>query len=161
MRTWQRGPRGEFDAVVFRTDYSDTLGWIDVVGNLRRPWGPDGEIPASPLYLVDDGDWEGASSADVFEAVADEEDLTVVFLADEQTFASAERPLLAVTTLGPDDLDDEDYADLAEFGTEFRVPAAHVCEVNSNLATGNMDFEKFAAAAADAADGYFRGFDQS
>lgn len=158
MRSWQNGPRPEFDPVVFRTDYSDEAAWREVLGALRRPWGPGGGIPDIELYLVDDPAWNGVPAHDVVAAVAQECNLTVVFVADLRTITSGDHALLALTTLGAEDLDEDDYAALVEFGRQFRVLPRKVAEINSNLAVGNLQFAQYAGAAHDDAHHTFRGF---
>lgn len=79
--------RDLFDVLVIRTDFSDDESWNAVVGELRRPWGPGGEI-AAPVQLVEAPAWSGATPDEVLAAVVDG-DLMVVFLADHGTMKSA------------------------------------------------------------------------
>ncbi|MET9378505.1 hypothetical protein ABZX98_30960 [Streptomyces sp. NPDC002992] len=143
---------GEFDALVIRTDYADDSAWQAVRAALT-------EDPDLSARIVDDPAWAGAGVDEVLAAVAGDEDLSVVFLADRTTMTSAHRGLLAVTTTTRDECDDEeDYARLAEFGTRFRTIPAGVHSIHANLSIANMGFEEFAGAAQDDPEGVFRNF---
>ncbi|MFD4835389.1 DUF6924 domain-containing protein [Streptomyces uncialis] len=64
-----------------------------------RTWGTDGEFEAR-VHLVDDPVWAGAAPDAVLAAVTRDEELSVVFVADEVTMRSPHRALLALTTQG-------------------------------------------------------------
>ncbi|MGW8703496.1 DUF6924 domain-containing protein [Streptomyces eurythermus] len=141
--------RGDFDALVIRTDYGDDRAWRDVVAALLRS--------EAHIHFVDDPAWAGARIDDVLKAARDAEDLSVVFLADHTTMRSGLHALLAVTTLTREDCaDDEDHARLTEFGREFRTTPAGVHDIHANLSIGNLGFEEYAAWARENPDGVYR-----
>ncbi|MGW1188174.1 DUF6924 domain-containing protein [Streptomyces sp. NPDC002559] len=147
--------RGEFDALVIRTDHHDDRAWHDVVAALTEPWG-GGQYEAH-VHFVDDPAWAEATVDEVLAAVRTDEDLSVVFLADRTTMQAGNHALLAVTTLTREDCeDDEDYGQLTEFGREFRTIPAGVHDVHANLSIGNLGFEEYAAAAHDDPEGIHR-----
>ncbi|MFD7440837.1 DUF6924 domain-containing protein [Streptomyces sp. NPDC059909] len=138
--------RGEWDALVVRTDYSDEQAWRDVAAALTEPWG-DGAFESS-IHFIDGPAWADATVDDVLVAVSGDEDLSVVFLADGTTMRDQRHPLLAVTTLTREDCgDDEDYEQLTEFGREFRTVPGGVPDIHANLSIANLGFEDYAAAA--------------
>ncbi|MFF3846554.1 DUF6924 domain-containing protein [Streptomyces sp. NPDC002328] len=147
--------RNEFDALVVRTDFEDDQAWRAVVTALMQPWG-DKPYDAD-VHFVDDPVWSGATVDEVLAAVRADDDVSVVFIADRTTMRSAIHPLLAVTTLTREDCeDDEDYAQLIEFGRDFRTVPAGVHGVYANLSIGNLGFEEYAAGAGDDSEGVFR-----
>ncbi|WP_406436321.1 hypothetical protein OHB00_20310 [Streptomyces sp. NBC_00631] len=147
--------REEFDALVVRTDYEDDRTWQDVTAALLAPWG-DGAYEAS-VHFVDDPAWADAAAEEILPAVAADENLAVVFLADRTTMRTGRHPLLAITTLTREEcVDDADYEQLTEFGTEFRTTPAGVHDVHANLSIGNLGFEEYAAWAHDDAEGIYR-----
>ncbi|MEU4081419.1 hypothetical protein DEJ45_34050 [Streptomyces venezuelae] len=143
--------RDMFDALVIRTDFSDDESWTAVVGEMRRPWGPDGEFPAR-VQVVEAPAWSGATADEVLAAVDEDEHLSVVFVADRHTMQSPTRALLALTTIWEDegDLDPVFYQGLIHSPEprEFRAAPAAVHSVHVNVTLGNMDFAEFAAAAS-------------
>ncbi|MFF7470485.1 DUF6924 domain-containing protein [Streptomyces sp. NPDC008092] len=149
--------RKEFDALVVRTDYEDDRAWQDVTAELLAPWG-DGAYEAC-VHFVDDPAWADAAAAEILPAVSADENLAVVFLADRTTMRTGSHPLLAVTTLTREEcVDDEDYEQLTEFGTEFRTVPAGVHDIHANLSIGNLGFEEYAAWAHDDGEGVYRSF---
>ncbi|WP_244317344.1 DUF6924 domain-containing protein [Streptomyces bauhiniae] len=138
--------RGDFDAVVIRTDYADERAWLALVATLPQH-----------VHLIDAPSWSGASAEDVLTATRDADDLSVVFLADTTTMRSAPPALLALTTLTPDDCeDDEDYARLTESGPTFRTTPPGIPDIHANLTLGNLGFEEYAAWAGESPDGVYR-----
>ncbi|MFI8003301.1 DUF6924 domain-containing protein [Streptomyces sp. NPDC086010] len=156
MRTLPNVPRrDEFDAVVVRTDHSDAESWQAVAAALMEPWGDEQYEPH--VHVIDDPAWAEVSVDELRRALAVDEDLCVVFLADQVTMRSEHHPLLAVTLLTREEcVDDEDYERLTEFGTEFRTVPAGVHGIHANLSIGNLGFEEFAAWAHDEPEGTFR-----
>ncbi|MGA5727929.1 DUF6924 domain-containing protein [Streptomyces seoulensis] len=138
--------RGEFDAVVIRTDYTDERAWQAVVATLPQH-----------VHVVDAPSWSGASVDDVLTATRDADDLAVVFLADPTTMRSAPPALLALTTLTPEDCEnDEDYAHLTDSGPTFRTTPPGIPDIHANLSLGNLGFEEYAAWAGESPDGVYR-----
>ncbi|MGW1932065.1 DUF6924 domain-containing protein [Streptomyces sp. NPDC001919] len=143
--------RDMFDALVIRTDFSDDESWTAVVGELRRPWGPDGEFPAR-VQVVDAPDWSGATADEILAAVDEDQYLGVVFVADRHTMQSPTGGLLALSTVWEDDgdLDPVYYQEPIESPEprEFRAAPAAVHAVHVNVTLGNTGFTEFAAAAS-------------
>ncbi|MGW1539205.1 DUF6924 domain-containing protein [Streptomyces sp. NPDC002309] len=147
--------RGEYDALVVRTDYLDDRAWQDVAAALTEPWG-DRQYEAQ-VHFVDDPAWAGTTVDEVLTAVRGDDHLAVVFLADGTTMRDGSHPLLAVTTVTREECVDEgDYAQLTEFGREFRTVPAGLHDVHANLSIGNLGFEEYAAWAHDDPEGILR-----
>ncbi|MGX1541565.1 DUF6924 domain-containing protein [Streptomyces adustus] len=120
--------RGEFAALIVRTDYDDEAGWRAVVAEVSQACGTDGESEAF-VHLVDDPAWAGAAPDAVRAAVSRDDHLSVVFVADAATMRSAHHALLAL---------DLDY------------------DVHANLSLANVDFDEFAEAALADPEGVVR-----
>ncbi|MCX4451579.1 hypothetical protein [Streptomyces sp. NBC_01789] len=139
-----------FDALVIRTDFSDNASWNAVLDELRRPWGPEGEFPAS-VQVVDAPPWSGASADEVLAAV--DECWSVVFIADRITMQSPLRALLALSTGWEDvgTLDPVYYQELIESPEprEFRTMPAAVHGIHTDLVLGNVNFAEYAEAAGE------------
>ncbi|MFK4109690.1 DUF6924 domain-containing protein [Streptomyces sp. NPDC002176] len=140
--------RGDFDAVIIRTDYGDDQAWRGVRAALT--------LHDAHIHFVDDPVWAGATIDDVLTATRDAEDLSVVFLADHATMHSGDQALLAVTTLTRQDCADDDYAALTESGRDFRTTPAGVPDIHANLTIGNLGFEEYAAWAREDPEGVYR-----
>ncbi|CAM5250869.1 hypothetical protein GCM10010329_07810 [Streptomyces spiroverticillatus] len=128
----------EYDALIVRTDFGDEGAWEAVLRELH------------PEFRVLDRD--GASTEEAWTAYRDDEDLSVVFLADRHTMTSPDRALLALN-LGWEDtstLDPTYYQDLVDHPEprELRVMPGAVHSVHVNLQLANMDFAEFADEAA-------------
>ena len=155
--------RGEYDAVIVRTDYTDVTGWQGVLAVLAAgdtaTANQEDRVEWS-YTIVEDPSWAGAAVDDVVEAAAADEYLSVVFIADKLAMAGPEHLLLAVSLDGPeDDEETDDDRETNEFGRSFRILPGHLPSVHANLDIGNMGFEEFAAVARRDPEGAFRGFD--
>lgn len=133
-------------SVLVRTWFGDDAAWNAVVAETRG----DGDDPAkesgtSPFTAVDDRDFDGATTGQVIQA-ARSHSSSYLFLADRITLTDPEHPVLVV------DLDDSQ----ADSPATVRVASYQLGDVESNLATANVDFAEFRSAAD--ADGVFRGF---
>ncbi|MBT2445156.1 hypothetical protein J7E93_34750 [Streptomyces sp. ISL-36] len=138
--------------LVIRIDYGDESAWHAVRAALA-------EDPDLSAHIVDDPLWAGAPADEVLAAVGADEELSVVFLADAATMASAHHALLAVTTVTRAECeDDEEYALLTGFGDRFRTVPAGVHDVHANLSLATMGFEEYAEAAHEDPEGIFRRF---
>lgn len=146
----------ERDALVVRTDYGDEEAWQAVVNALGEPWG-DGELK-SFVHFVDDPIWAGASVDQVLAAVAAEESLGVVFIADQVTMQAEHHALLAVNAFTREELGDECYEETVEFGREFRTAPIGVQDVYANVHVANLGFEEYAEGARDYPEGVYRSF---
>ncbi|WP_254875694.1 DUF6924 domain-containing protein [Streptomyces sp. CAI 127] len=102
----------------------------------------------------------GVTGDEAVAAAARDEELSVVFLADEVTMRSPLRPLLALD-LGADDDEDLDpmyYQELIDSPPprEVRVLPDAVHMVHGNLQLANVDFPEFVEDAAADPDGVVR-----
>ncbi|WP_329281363.1 DUF6924 domain-containing protein [Streptomyces sp. NBC_01451] len=153
--------RGEFDALVVRTDYGDEAAWQAVAAELAQPWGDDGEFEAS-VHLIDDPAWADLGPDEVLNAARRDENLSVVFLADRVTMQSVHHALLAldIAEEEDEDLDPKYYQAIIDSPQprEFRTVPAGVHDVHANLSIANMDFAEFAEAASADPDRTYRSF---
>ncbi|MFJ8077393.1 DUF6924 domain-containing protein [Streptomyces sp. NPDC096176] len=152
--------RDEFDALVIRTDYGDDRVWQAVLADLAQPGGDNGEFEGR-VHLVDDRVWAGATPDEVLAAVRRDEDLSVVFLADNVTMRSVHRALLALDIdTEEEDLDPVHYQELIDSPPprEFRTAPSGVHDIDANLSIANMDFEEYAEEASTDPDGLYRSF---
>ncbi|MEU6237994.1 hypothetical protein [Kitasatospora sp. NPDC047058] len=95
----------------------------------------------------------------VVTAVKRDEDLSVVFIADDTTMKSAQYALLVLDLFDEgEDLDLMYYQELIDSPPvrEFRTTPAAVHDVHANLSIGNMDFQEFAASAHADSEGVLR-----
>jgi thiol-disulfide isomerase/thioredoxin len=148
--------RGDFQALVIRTDYSDERAWVDLTTALVAAYvGVPGE---PPVFLVDDPAWAEATVEEVLGALG-EDGIAVVFLADAVSMRADHHAVLAVTTMPEAEfLDGGDEATAVGFAREFRSIPGEAWEIHATLGEGSMDFAEFAAAAAADPEGVFRGF---
>ncbi|MFF8440746.1 DUF6924 domain-containing protein [Streptomyces californicus] len=145
--------------LVIRTDFTDDAAWREVVAALARAVEGEREWE-SAVHLVEDRRWEGVPGDLALAAAARDEELGVVFLADDVTMRSPLRPLLALD-LGADDDQDLDpvyHQELIDSPPprEVRVvpDAAHM--VHGNMQLANVDFAEFVEDAAADPDGVVR-----
>ncbi|MFD6202699.1 MULTISPECIES: DUF6924 domain-containing protein [Streptomyces] len=149
----------EWAPLVIRTDYTDDAAWGEIVAALAR--AVDGERDwEAAVHLVEGRRWEGVTGDEALAAAARDEELSVVFLADEVTMRSPLRPLLALD-LGADDDEDLDPAYYEELidsppPREVRVAPDAVHMVHANLQLANVDFPEFVEDAAADPDGVVR-----
>ncbi|MBK3544220.1 hypothetical protein [Streptomyces sp. MBT60] len=149
----------EWAPLVIRTDYTDDAAWGEIVAALAR--AVDGERDwEAAVHLVEGRRWEGVTGDEALAAAARDEELSVVFLADEVTMRSPLRPLLALD-LGADDDEDLDpvyYQELIDSPPprEVRVAPDAVHMVHANLQLANVDFPEFVQDAAADPDGVVR-----
>ncbi|MGW6652876.1 hypothetical protein AMK23_25940 [Streptomyces sp. CB02130] len=149
----------EWAPLVIRTDYTDDAAWGEVLAALACAVEGEREWEAT-VHLVEDRRWDGATGDEVLAAVARDEELSVVFLADEVTMRSPLCPLHALD-LGADDdegLDPVYYQELMDSPPprEVRVAPDAVHMVHGNLQLANVDFAEFAEEAAADPDGVVR-----
>ncbi|MFD6967592.1 DUF6924 domain-containing protein [Streptomyces sp. NPDC059979] len=129
-----------------------------MAAELRQPWGDDGEYEAD-VHLVDDPAWADATSGEVLAVVRRDENLSVVFIADQVTMRSAHRALPALDIGGEDeDLDPAYYQELvsSQAPREFRTVPVGVHDVHANLSLANLDFEDYAEMAMNDPAGVLR-----
>ncbi|MBK0376365.1 hypothetical protein I3215_26390 [Streptomyces sp. RB110-1] len=145
--------------LVIRTDFTDDAAWREVVAALARAVEGEREWE-SAVHLVEDRRWEGVPGDLALAAAARDEELGVVFLADDVTMRSPLRPLLALD-LGADDdqdLDPVHYQELIDSPPprEVRVVPDAVHMVHGNMQLANVDFAEFVEDAAADPDGVVR-----
>ncbi|AWL87824.1 hypothetical protein BF14_019520 [Streptomyces griseus] len=149
----------EWAPLVIRTDYTDHAAWGEIVAALARAVEGERDWEAA-VHFVEDRRWDGVTGDEALAAAARDEELSVVFLADEVTMRSPLRPLLALD-LGVDDDEDLDPVYYQELigsppPREVRVVPEAVHMVHGNLQLANVDFAEFVEDAAADPDGVLR-----
>ncbi|MFF3030797.1 DUF6924 domain-containing protein [Streptomyces rubiginosohelvolus] len=149
----------EWAPLVIRTDYTDDAAWGEIVAALARAVEGERDWEAA-VHLVEDRRWDGVTGDEALAAAARDEELSVVFLADDVTMRSPLRPLLALD-LGADDDEDLDpvyYQELIDSPPprEVRVVPDALHMVHGNLQLANVDFPEFVEDAAADPDGVVR-----
>ncbi|MBK3562043.1 hypothetical protein JHN55_37040 [Streptomyces sp. MBT56] len=149
----------EWAPLVIRTDYTDDAAWGEVVAALACAVEGERDWEAA-VHFVEDRRWDGGTGEEALAAAARDEELSVVFLADEVTMRSPLRPLLA-RDLGADDDEDLDpvyYQELMDSlpPREVRVVPDAVHMVHGNLQLANVDFPEFVEEAVADPDGVVR-----
>ena len=127
------------DAVLLRADFSSDPAWQAVCAEVRQRVG----IFQATATCISDPENDGLTVDRLLDAVGDELAHAFVLIADSETFAAPDHPLLVVDLW-------------TERGRTFRAVPSTVWGLQSNLPIGNMDFSEFADAVD--ADGIFRGF---
>lgn len=152
--------RNEFAAVIIRTDFSDEAAWRQVTEELEES-APDDD-PAESYDVVDAPELADADTDTILAAVAAHEELweqlSVVFVADSKTMRFETRTLLTVTTMTRENMGEQGYEAMTEFGREFRTVPSGLHSIHANLELANMDFEDFSAKAQKDPEGIFRSF---
>lgn len=123
------------DAPLIRTDFSDDAAWRDLRAAAEAE-SPEGF--RAYLAVLDDPGFRDLTPARLL-AIAGAPGRPVIFIADAETFASPERPILCLEP---------------STGRSFRVVPAGLWAVENNLSVANMDFEEFLEEAD--ADGVLR-----
>jgi hypothetical protein len=140
--------------VVVRTDFTDGPGWLATLAALQES-PEDWDDYEADNVIIDDPAWAGATPDEVRDVVRRDgylaEHLDVVVLADQQAVSGDDHLLLLVVAAAATD-------DQPDSGREFRCLPRETHAVSVNVGIGNMDFAEFAAAAAAAPDGVFRGW---
>ncbi|MFF3614840.1 DUF6924 domain-containing protein [Streptomyces sp. NPDC002580] len=150
---WLEG-RDPDAALIIRTDHGDEPAWAALRTELLKPWG-DNNIELY-VHIADDPRWAGFTPEQVLSAVAADEELSVVFLADHESMRDGPGTLLAMAVLTREECDsDEEFeAD----GGAFRTVTSGVPEIHANLMIANLSFGDFKEAAEQDPQGVFRGF---
>lgn len=131
------------DIPVIRTDFSDQEAWEAVSAAILAP----GDIGGFPVHteFVDDRAFQDLTPRQILD-VAGSRSATLyhpcLFVVDQTTLGAADWPVLVIDIQG-------------QRGRSFRAVAETLHEIESNLATDNMDLDEFAAAVGP--DGIFRG----
>ncbi|MGI5521462.1 DUF6924 domain-containing protein [Micromonospora sp. CA-259024] len=139
--------------LMIRTDFSHDGEWTRLMAAVVEPQTED-EFEAD-VEFVDDKAFEGVTAAQLRQLVPADSRESFAFLADSQTFAHPDRPILVVQL---QDWEEDAEEQVGEPGddTTFRVIPSEMHSVENNLSLANMDWEEFADAVDD--DGVFRGF---
>jgi uncharacterized protein DUF6924 len=129
------------DALVLRTDFSNSAAWDKICAAIREPVGVEGF--QAYVEFVSDPEYDGASVEQVLSAIPKDYDHSFLFIVDQMALNHAEQPVLVL------DLESEP-------GQTFRAIPSQMSAVENNLSIANMDFEDFTEATDP--DGIFRGF---
>ncbi|MFG1871503.1 DUF6924 domain-containing protein [Micromonospora arborensis] len=139
--------------LMIRTDFASDDEWTRLTAAVVEPQTED-EFEAD-VDFVDDRAFDGVTAAQLLQLVPADVHVTFAFLADTQTFAHPDRPILVVNLYDwVEGLEEQGRGPL--YGTTFRVVPSEMYSVENNLSLSNMDWEEFADAVDD--DGIFRGF---
>ncbi|MFJ8438589.1 DUF6924 domain-containing protein [Kitasatospora griseola] len=135
-----RLPDGRGTALVVRTDFTDPAAWRRLCEAMATP-SVEGFLPA--VTPVDDPAFAGLALAELTAQLPPGHSHPLLVLADRQTLADPELPLLAACLHDP-------------ATPTVRVAAAVLWGIENNLAIRNTDFAEFARATGP--DGVHRGF---
>ena len=127
------------DALVLRTDFSNSTAWVAICAAIRQP---DGEFQAYVEFLSDP-EYDSASVEQVLSVIPKDYSHDFLFIVDQVALTHPEQAVLVL------DLD-------FERGRTFRAIPSAMSVIENNLSIANMDFEEFANSAD--SDGVFRGF---
>ncbi len=127
------------NALVLRTDFSDTAAWEAICAAIRKPVG------AFKAYVdfVSDPAYDGISTEQLRSLIPQGSNHTFMFIVDRIALLPPDYPILVVDLY-------------TQPGRTFRVIPAEMWSIENNLSIANMDFEEFADAVDE--DGIFRGF---
>jgi hypothetical protein len=130
-------------SLVVRTYFGDENAWTRLCAEIEQP---SEEGFTAYVDFVSDQAFEGLDADALKAAMPVNDEVSVLFVADEATLTAADLPVLVV--------------DLVEFEGEvlrpFRSIPAELWSVENNLSIANMDWEDFTDAAD--SSGVFRGF---
>ncbi|MEU3855728.1 hypothetical protein [Streptomyces sp. NPDC029554] len=159
MNTFPVINRETNSVLVVRTDYTDAAAWQAVVAEMMRPWGDDEDMEAF-VHFVDDPAWAGATPEEIeVAASANDEMISVVFVADALTMQEPHHALLAVKITTGEDEEEQEPANAEEWAhlsRPFRTEPSEAHNIHVNLDLANMDFEEFAEAALRDPEGVLR-----
>jgi len=130
------------NALVLRTDFSDTGAWQAICAAIETPVG---EFKAY-VDFVSDAAYDGITVEQLLTLVPQGSNHTFMFIVDRRALTPPDYPILVVDVY-------------TEPGRTFRVIPAEMWGIENNLSTANMDFAEFADEVDD--DGVFRGFPAS
>jgi len=131
------------ESLLIRADFSDDSDWASLCKAAKAP-SEDGFTAC--LRCINDPDYQGLTADQLLELApsGNQKGLhTFAFIADAETFASHERPVLVV------DLHDKP-------GATLRIVPREMWSIENNLSTANMEFSDFANNTDES--GVFRGF---
>jgi len=129
------------DALVLRTDFSNSTAWEEICAAIRQPVGGQGF--QAYVEFFSDPEYDGANIEQVLLAIPKDYNHSFLFIVDHVALSHSEQPVLVL------DLE-------FEGGQTFRAIPSEMSTVENNLSIANMDFEDFADAVD--SDGIFRGF---
>ncbi len=152
------------DTLLIRTNFSDDDVWQTVCSQARmmpqevrealevsdegnraagRSTGGPIEDLGTPLQIIDDQDYSGASSEQVLSFLRPDSVHGFLFIADKMCMEHPDHPLLVVDLYH-------------ERGRSFRAIPSEICSIQANLSLANMGWEEFADNVDE--DKVFRGF---
>lgn len=130
---------------VIRTDFSDDATWQSFRDSVDKDVRADyaqGASESASVECVDDVRFRDVGLAALLKAIPRSYAHPAVFVADRETFAAPDRPLLAVDLVG-------------ERGNSFRAALSGAPDIACGLFLGNAGFEDFAGDLGD--DDVYRG----
>lgn len=142
---------------VVRTDFSNETTWRDLKQAISAPHrepGTDLEFLAY-VQFVEQQRYGGLKVEALVRELPADYPCEFLFVADAETFRSAERPLLVVGFRSAEESSDGGRGERREIQT-FRAIPATIQSIENNLSIANMDYADFANSVQ--TDGVFRGF---
>ena len=142
---------------VVRTDFSNETAWHDLTRAIAAPQrepGTDLEFLAH-VQFVDEQKSRGLTPEQLVRELPADYGFEYLFVADAETFRSAERPLLVVGFRSTGESSAGGRGERREIQT-FRAIPATIQSIENNLSIANMDYADFANSVQ--TDGVFRGF---
>jgi uncharacterized protein DUF6924 len=127
------------NALVLRTDFSDTVAWQAICAAIETPVG---EFKAY-VDFISDAVYDAITVEQLLTLIPQGSNHTFMFVVDGIALSPPDYPILVVDLY-------------TEPGRTFRVIPAEMWGVENNLSIANMDFAEFADEVDD--DGVFRGF---
>lgn len=132
------------NALLICTDFQDKGAWDKLVKTVKQPARPYGFI--AYVDFVYDTNLASVSIEDIVAQLHNSENHTFVFVADKETFAHPEHPVLVIDLIDGQDI------------KKMRAIPEAIQGIENNLSIANMDFSDFAENAD--SDGIFRNFDE-
>ena len=129
------------NALVLRTDFSDSSAWEKLCAEIRKPVGIFGFV--AYVEYLDDPEYADITKEQLLKLLPPNYNHSFIIVADKTTMIHPEQPLFII------DLFDEAKRD-------FRALPKYVQSIENNLSIANMDFEDFADYVDP--DGVFRRF---
>jgi hypothetical protein len=138
---------------VIRTFYQNDDVWLSLKDELTKSYLNE-ELPVCLDFIDNKNEFESASTETLVQSFKKDEELTCIFVANEDTFSHPDKPLLLIDffELLQRESGEEPYAE-NEIET-VKIALNIVWEVESNISLGNSDVESLLEALEP--DGIYR-----
>jgi hypothetical protein len=131
------GESNEEGFLFIRNNFESDSAWQALITNVQSM----GKRFTAPLRILSERKFDGVGY-DSFHSMLGATDQSIVFVADKAALESSDRSILVLN--------------LRDLRHRFRVALSALPEIESNLSTGNMDFQDFESSVD--SDGVFRKF---